>query len=85
MCYGQSKEEIFRFINKQDIDLVVMGSHGARGIKELFVSSNAQQVARYSDAPVLILKKKIDTIISSHVIYISEFNQDVLTAFEKVL
>jgi nucleotide-binding universal stress UspA family protein len=44
------------FIEKHNIDLVVMGSHGASGIREFLMGSNAEKIVRNSTAPVLVLK-----------------------------
>ena len=43
---------------KHNVDLVVMGSHGASGFHEMFVGSNAEKVARNSEIPVLVIKKE---------------------------
>ncbi len=37
-------------------DLIVMGSHGYRGIKKLILGSTAQEVLAQSDVPVLIYR-----------------------------
>ena len=42
-------------------DLIVMGSHGASGIKEMFVGSNAEKVVRTSEVPVLVIKNEHET------------------------
>jgi nucleotide-binding universal stress UspA family protein len=41
---------------KQKADLIVMASHGRRGIKRLLLGSETQQVLTHSPIPVLILK-----------------------------
>ena len=35
------------------MELVVMGTHGASGLKELFFGSNTEKVIRYSKVPVI--------------------------------
>jgi nucleotide-binding universal stress UspA family protein len=44
------------FIEENKIDLVVMGSHGASGVREFFMGSNAERIVRNSIAPVLVIK-----------------------------
>lgn len=44
--------------HKYNADLIVMGSHGATGLKEMFVGSNTEKVVRTSDIPVLVIKTK---------------------------
>jgi nucleotide-binding universal stress UspA family protein len=52
--------EVFRmiqdYIEKESIDLVLMGSHGASGMRELFIGSNAEKIVRSSPIPVLVMK-----------------------------
>jgi nucleotide-binding universal stress UspA family protein len=51
---------ILNISKKNDVDLIVMGSHGASGYKEMFVGSNAEKVVRHSEVPVLIIKEEQD-------------------------
>lgn len=39
-------------------DVIVMGTHGRRGVSHLFLGSDAESVARMSIAPVLLVKSK---------------------------
>jgi nucleotide-binding universal stress UspA family protein len=41
---------------KHKADLIVMASHGRRGIKRLLLGSETQQVLTHSSLPVLVLK-----------------------------
>ena len=41
---------------KQKCDLIVMASHGRRGIKRLLLGSETQQVLTHSHTPVLVLR-----------------------------
>lgn len=43
-------------IKENSIDLVIMGSKGASGLKEYFIGSNAEKVVRESPVPVLVVK-----------------------------
>lgn len=54
--FGSVHAKIQDYILEQDIDLVVMGSHGASGAREFFIGSNAERIVRNSAAPVLVLK-----------------------------
>jgi len=56
---GQVHSEIIQFSEKKKIDLIVMGTHGVSGYKELFLGSNAQRIVTLSDIPVLTIQKKI--------------------------
>ena len=50
--------EINNIVKEQDIDLVVMGSHGATGLSGLFLGSNTEKVVRICEVPVLVIKKR---------------------------
>ncbi|EDO26032.1 predicted protein, partial [Nematostella vectensis] len=39
----------------QNADLIVMGSHGAKGFQEMFIGSNTEKVVRNSEVPVLVI------------------------------
>lgn len=54
--FGPLSASIIEAIRKHAIDLVVMGSHGASGMREYFIGSNAEKIIRHADAPVLITK-----------------------------
>lgn len=54
--FGAVSRMIQDYIKKESIDLVVMGSHGASGARELFIGSNAEKMVRNSPVPVLVTK-----------------------------
>lgn len=54
--FGAVSMMIQDYITKESIDVVVMGSHGASGMRELFIGSNAEKVVRKSPVPVLVVK-----------------------------
>jgi len=56
VVFGPVAREIIDFTNAQKIDLVVMGSHGASGIREFVTGSNAEKIVRNSPVPVLVVK-----------------------------
>ena len=43
-------------------DLIIMGSHGASGIKELLIGSNTERVVRNANIPVLIVKNDLNAV-----------------------
>ena len=52
-CEGNILTEIMKISKEQDVDLVVMGTHGIAGIAEFFVGSNTYKVVNQSKCPVL--------------------------------
>ncbi|MBN9285200.1 MULTISPECIES: universal stress protein [Flavobacterium] len=71
--------------NKNEIDLIVMGSHGASGFKEMFIGSNTEKVVRHSEVPVLVIKKESDNFNVDKFVFASDFTDEVKKPFEKVV
>ncbi|MDH3734943.1 MAG: universal stress protein, partial [Gemmatimonadota bacterium] len=46
---------IVDYADEQDIDLIVMGSHGRRGVPRLLMGSVAEEVVRSAECPVLVV------------------------------
>lgn len=53
---GVHHEEIIRFANEKKIDLIVMGTHGRKGIDRILFGSTAAQVVRNAPCPVLTVR-----------------------------
>jgi nucleotide-binding universal stress UspA family protein len=54
--FGPPVKTILSYSLEKNIDLIIMGSHGASGLKEYFIGSNAEKIVRTSSVPVLIVK-----------------------------
>lgn len=57
---GREDEEILKFARKENIDIIVIGTHGRTGIKHVLLGSVAEKIVRCSPIPVFIIpcKKK---------------------------
>jgi nucleotide-binding universal stress UspA family protein len=53
MHIGMAAEEIVRHAQDQDIDLIVMGTHGREGVVRALLGSVAEKVVRRATCPVL--------------------------------
>lgn len=71
--YNESYSNIIKYVNDHDIDLVVMGSHGASGMKEFFLGSNAQKVIRLCQKPVLVVKPISPQLNADQLVVVSDF------------
>lgn len=54
--FGPVAKTIQKFSDENSIDLIIMGSQGATGLREIFLGSNAQKVVRKATIPVLVMK-----------------------------
>lgn len=55
VAVGDPGEEIVKTVEKKNIDLVVMGTHGRRGLEHTLFGTVANYVVIHSKAPVLIV------------------------------
>jgi len=53
MAHPSASEGILSYAAEQDIDLIVMGTNGRRGVERLVIGSVAEQVVRQAECPVL--------------------------------
>lgn len=75
--------ELNEVAEKHQADLVVMGSHGADGLKEIFIGSNTEKVVRNSDVPVLIIKDDMEDFKIDHFVFACDFKEENLSALQK--
>jgi nucleotide-binding universal stress UspA family protein len=52
---GRAADEILSYTGKNNIDLIVMSTHGRTGLSHFFFGSVAEKVSRHSRVPVLLL------------------------------
>ena len=55
---GYAVEEIIRYAREEEIDLIVMGTHGYSGLTHLLLGSVAEKVVRLATCPVLTVHPK---------------------------
>jgi len=55
---GAPHDEIIRFARARRVDLIVMGTHGRRGLAKFFVGSVADRVVAGASCPVLTVRGK---------------------------
>lgn len=75
--------EISNVAKEHNADLIVMGSHGSEGLKEIFVGSNTQKVVRHSDIPVLVVKEEIDDFNPRQMVFACDLKEENIHAFQR--
>jgi nucleotide-binding universal stress UspA family protein len=77
--------KIFSEVNdvarEENADMIIMGSHGATGFKELFLGSNTEKVIRTSEIPVLIVKSELHDFNFKEVVYASDLSKESVGAY----
>jgi nucleotide-binding universal stress UspA family protein len=56
LCKGVAADEIVRAARETGADLIVMGSHGRRGLSHFFLGSVAEGVLQRSSVPVMVVR-----------------------------
>jgi len=58
---GDASEEIINYVESQGIDLIIMGTHGRKGLDKVMFGSVAERVVKTSPVPVLVVNPyKVD-------------------------
>ena len=57
---GHAGDAIVKDAQQWPADIIVLGTHGRRGMARLVMGSDAEQVVRKSTVPVLLVKPKLD-------------------------
>ncbi|MGV3459969.1 MAG: universal stress protein [Flavobacterium sp.] len=83
--FERAFDGIIKISKKNDIDLIVMGSHGASGFKEMFIGSNTEKVVRTSDIPVLVIKREEQAFNPDKLVFASDFSDEIKKPFAKVV
>jgi nucleotide-binding universal stress UspA family protein len=66
------------------IDLIVMGSQGSEGLKELFIGSNTEKVVRKSKVPILSLKEDQGSFDLKNIVLASNFYKELEGVFSQM-
>jgi nucleotide-binding universal stress UspA family protein len=61
---GSPFVEIVKYAREQQIDLMVLGTHGRTGLSHVFLGSVAENVIRQAPCPVLVVRKEGHQFVS---------------------
>lgn len=81
--HAEIYEDIAEAANKHDIDIVIMGSHGSSGFKEMFIGSNTEKVVRTSEIPVLVIKNNHPEFQIENFVFATDFSEECRDGFMK--
>ena len=83
--FNDASAGVLEACQEDDIDLVVMGSHGASGFKEMFIGSTAEKVVRTAKKPVLVIKNDTDIFNVDNFVFASDFKNDNKETYEQAV
>jgi len=69
VLFGGTFRMLTDYIEKEQIDLVVMGTRGASGAREVLVGSNTEKVVRRSPVPVIAVKKYVPASSIKNIVF----------------
>lgn len=75
------RDAVRDYVEKNGIDLIVIGSHGISGKSEYFIGSHTQKVVRTVRCPILVVKKAPEALDFRKVVFASSFNENEKEAF----
>ncbi|CAH8282969.1 nucleotide-binding universal stress UspA family protein [Mariniflexile fucanivorans] len=76
---------VFHVCKNNHVDLIVMGSNGANGLKEILIGSNTEKVVRTSEIPVLVIKKEHTVFKTKRFVFASDFKEESKPAIVKAI
>lgn len=74
--HNEIYEDIEEACKKNEIDIIIMGSSGASGFKEMFVGSNTEKVVRTSKTPVLVIKNNHPDFKIKDFVFATDFSEE---------
>jgi nucleotide-binding universal stress UspA family protein len=91
---GMSADSILALAEAQEVDLIVMGTHGRRGFDRLMVGSVTERVLREAACPVLAVHRSPDSLSSreqqdlahlNRILFCTDFSENSQRAFGRAL
>ncbi|KAA3622598.1 MAG: universal stress protein [Flavobacterium sp.] len=79
--HSEIYDDIKEAVDKNKIELIVMGSHGSSGFKEMFIGSNTEKVVRTSEIPVLVIKNDHANLEIRDFVFATDFSQECRKPF----
>lgn len=74
--FGATARMILDYLPAHEIDLVIMGTKGASGVRELVIGSNAEKIVRGASCPVIAVKKYTESSSIKNIVFPNTLDQD---------
>ena len=84
MAYGNVTDELTKFLAKNEVDIIVVGSHGTAHKADLFIGSTTQRIMRTTNIPVMAVKDSYDLSSIKKIAFASNLDKDAYEPFKKI-
>lgn len=83
--YGLVTDVIADKANEMNVDLIVMGTHGASNMLDRWFGTNAEKVMESSKCPVWVLPEGTPLTMPKVIMYAADFKEDEVSATYEIL
>lgn len=80
---GATFSGIMETVKRHNGDLIVMGSHGSSGVKNMFIGSNAEKIVRSSEVPVLVVKERKKSLNINNMVFATDLDPEAARALKE--
>lgn len=81
--HGDLSQDIQEVCEKNDIDIIIMGSHGASGHKQMFIGHNTEKVVRSAKVPVLVIKNEHENFKIDNFLFATDLEDECHSCFKQ--
>jgi nucleotide-binding universal stress UspA family protein len=74
--FGNPYQMITDYASENKIDLIVMGTHGSNGIREVLIGSNTEKIVRSATVPVIAIKDRVDIKSIKNIVFPNTLAKD---------
>lgn len=80
--FHEAFDGIMEISKKHDCDIIIMGSSGAEGLKDIFIGSNTEKVVKHSNIPVLVIKNEIPLFEVKKFVFATDLDPENKSTFK---
>lgn len=78
LVLSKGNDHIEGYVKPYGIDWIIMGSHGASGVRELVLGSKTERVVKHASVPALVIKKRPKVVTFNNIAFASTFENEGL-------
>jgi nucleotide-binding universal stress UspA family protein len=79
---GRTFEEVIKLVDELEADLLLVGSHGYRGLRRMLIGSQSEDIVHHAHRPVLVVRRGEDVWPPARIVVGDDFSEDASKAAE---